>query len=164
MYSTDYTICLSTLLCSCFSFLFSRFYVLPKSLNSPLTLHSSEKGHTLDSATLGRTWIPLERVSEAFRAKANMGACHLPSVLLLLLALVLLVAFSPPHLLSSCSRRIPKTCDLSLPESASAKVRSCSAAAGAAITARERACHTAGRSAVFTSLTVVDILKRRRES
>lgn len=100
---------------------------------SPLTLHSSEKGHTLGSDTLGRTWIPLESVSEALRANANMGACHLRSVLLLLLALTLLAAFSPPLLLSSCRRRTPKTCDLSFPESASDKVRSCSAGAAIAL-------------------------------
>lgn len=91
-----------------------------------------------------------------------MGACHLPSVLLLELelALALLAAFSAAHLLSSCSRRIPKTCDLSLADSASAKVSSCSA--GAAISAGARACHTAGGSAVSISHTAGDMVNGGR--
>lgn len=88
-------------------------------LNLPLAPHSSTKGDVLGSVTLGRTWIPLEKVSDAFLAKANMGACHLPSP-------DLTAAFSPADL-SSCNLRIPNPCDLSLVFSASVNTRSCSA-------------------------------------
>lgn len=88
-------------------------------INLPLEPHSSTNGDVLGSVTLGRTWMPPEKVSDAFLAKANMGACHLPSP-------DLTAAFSPADL-SSCNLRIPNPCDLSLVFSDSANTRSCSA-------------------------------------
>lgn len=64
-----------------------------------------------------------EMVSDAFRAKAKMGACHRPSPPP---PPPPLAALSPADL-SSCSRKIPKTWPLSLLPSASDRARSCSA-------------------------------------
>lgn len=96
----------------------------------PWTVHSPGSD-VLCSDTLGRTWMLPEMVSDAFLAKAKIGACHRPSpppppppppppAPPLLWAL-------SPHF-SSCSLRMPNTWAFSLLPSASDRVRSCSAA------------------------------------
>ncbi|PWA17239.1 hypothetical protein CCH79_00010521 [Gambusia affinis] len=79
-------------------------------------------------------------VSDAFLAKAKIGACHRPSPTptpppppLPVVLVLLMFALSPAPDFSSCSLRIPNTWPFSLLLSASDRTRSCSAAAADAM-------------------------------
>lgn len=79
------------------------------------------------SDTLGRTWMLPEMVSDAFLAKAKIGACHRPSPPPPPPPLAVLFALSPNPDFSSCSLKIPNTWPFSLLLSASDRTRSWSA-------------------------------------
>ncbi len=98
------------------------------SLRLPWTAQSPGRD-VLCSDTLGRTWMLPEMVSDAFLAKAKIGACHRPSPPPPPppLTVLLLLALSPAPDFSSCNLRIPNTWAFSLLLSASDRARSCSA-------------------------------------
>lgn len=97
-------------------------------LGPPLPWTAQSPGRDVRwSDTLGRTWMLPEMVSDAFLARAKIGACHRPSPPPPPPPLAVLFALSPDPDFSSCSLKIPNTWPFSLLLSASDRTRSWSA-------------------------------------